>query len=374
MIIMKIIIQAGGKGTRLEGLTRNKPKCIVPVDNLPIIFYAFKKFPHANFSIVADYKTDVLEKYLSAFASEYNYKVIKASKKGTASGIKEALSDFSQDEQVTVLWCDLILSDGFEIPQEKGNFVGISKDFECRWSFNDGKFVKEPSKENGVAGLFVFENKKCLKDIPLDGALVGWLQTQDIKFKELPLYGTKEIGTMIAYSENNEQLRRWRPFNSMKFDGDIVIKDGINEQGKKIAIDERAWYKFVKEKGYEFIPEIYEYEPLKMKKVQGQNIYDYDCLTRYQKKEILKNIIEELENLHNLVPSIPANRDDTKMNYITKTFDRLSKIKNLVPFADKEFIRINGQYYKNVFFDKEKFTTVLESMISDEFKLIHGDC
>src|SRR5574344_3073420 len=103
---MKIIIQAGGKGTRLDGLTRNKPKCIVPVDNLPILFYAFKKFPDAEFSIVADYKTDVLEKYLSAFASEYNYKVIKANKKGTASGIKEALNDFSQEEQVTVLWCD----------------------------------------------------------------------------------------------------------------------------------------------------------------------------------------------------------------------------------------------------------------------------
>ena len=32
----KIIVQAGGKGTRLEGLTRNKPKCLVPVNNLPI--------------------------------------------------------------------------------------------------------------------------------------------------------------------------------------------------------------------------------------------------------------------------------------------------------------------------------------------------
>ena len=57
---MKIIIQAGGKGTRLEWLTRNKPKCLVPVNNLPIIFYAFKKFPDAEFTIIADYKTDVL--------------------------------------------------------------------------------------------------------------------------------------------------------------------------------------------------------------------------------------------------------------------------------------------------------------------------
>lgn len=115
---MKIIIQAGGKGTRLEGLTRNKPKCIVPVDNLPIIFYAFKKFPNAEFKIIADYKTEILEKYLNAFASEYNYKIIKAEKKGTASGIKTALEDFDNDEQVIIMWCDLILADEFAPPRK----------------------------------------------------------------------------------------------------------------------------------------------------------------------------------------------------------------------------------------------------------------
>lgn len=370
----KIIIQAGGKGTRLEGLTRNKPKCLVPVNNLPILFYAFKKFPKAEFTIIADYKTDVLEKYLESFGCEYNYKIVKTHKKGTASGIKEAISEFSDDEQFMILWCDLILSENFEIPETKGNFVGISKEFECRWSFDNNEFIHEASVEKGVAGLFIFENKKYLENIPEEGALVPWLKTQNINFKELPLYGSKEIGTMLSYSENNECTKRWRPFNSMKFDGDIVIKEGINEQGRKIAVDERAWYKFVKEKGYEFIPEIYEYEPLKMKKVQGKNIYEYDCLTRSQKEEILLNIIEALETLHNLVPAQPANIEDTKMNYIHKTFERLAKIEKLVPFADKEFIRINGHYYKNVFFDKENFTNILEKMMPKEFKLIHGDC
>ena len=82
----KIIIQAGGKGTRLEGLTRNKPKCLVPVNNLPILFYAFKKFPKAEFTIIADYKTDVLEKYLESFGNEYNYKIIKTHKKELPQG------------------------------------------------------------------------------------------------------------------------------------------------------------------------------------------------------------------------------------------------------------------------------------------------
>lgn len=370
---MKIIVQAGGKGTRLEGLTRNKPKCIVPVDNLPIIFYAFQQFPNAEFQIIADYKIDVLEHYLKAFAGQYKYTLIKAPGKGTASGISQALKVFSKDEPVLLMWCDLILSKGFQMPQSKGNFVGISKDFECRWSFVEGKFVKKPSKENGVAGLFVFENKSVIAGVPDEGAFVDWLQSQPIAFKELPLYGTKEVGTMLAYDEMNGSPK-CRPFNKLTCEGDILIKQGITEQGRKIATDEIAWYKHVKALGYENIPEIYEYEPLKMKRVKGKNIYEYDCLTKTQKKNILKKLIIALQHLHTLEPAQPVNLQDVEDNYINKTFARLSKVKDLVPFADQEFIKINGQYYKNVFFNEEELREEVRRYYPKEFALIHGDC
>lgn len=371
---MKIIIQAGGKGTRLEGLTRNKPKCLVPVNNLPILFYAFQKFKDAEFTIIADYKADVLEKYLKAFGEQYNFKVIEATKKGTISGIKEAIVDYRDDESFMIMWCDLILSEGFEIPTKKGNYIGISKDFECRWSYIDDEFVKQPSKENGVAGLFVFENKKLLENIETEGAFVGWLQKQNIKFDRLDLYGSKEIGTLLSYSDNNDSTPRCRPFNSMEINGDIIIKRGINEQGKKIAIDEIAWYKHVKELGFENIPEIFEYEPLKMKRVRGKNIFEYDCLTQTQKKEILRKLISALNELHNLEPLQPVNLDDVEDNYLIKTFDRLSKIEKLVPFADDEFIKINGRYYKNVFFNKDELAEVIREYYPKNFALIHGDC
>ena len=370
----KIIIQAGGKGTRLEGLTRNKPKCLVPVNNLPIIFYAFEKFPDAEFTIIADYKTEVLEKYLSAFGGKYNYKIVKANKKGTISGIKEAIEPYNDEESFMVLWCDLILSDGFKIPIQKGNYIGISKDFECRWSYINGELIKEPSKENGVAGLFIFENKKVLKDILQEGTLVDWLKDQDIKFNRLDLYGSKEIGTLLSYSDNNDSTPRCRPFNSMEFKGDIIVKRGINEQGKKIAVDEIAWYKHVKNLGYKNIPEIYEYEPLTMKRVQGKNIYEYDCLTKSQKREIIRKLIEALKELHNLEPAQPVNIQDVEDNFLNKTFERLSKVENLVPFADKEFIKINGQYYRNVFFMKEELKEAVKTVYPKEFRLIHGDC
>ena len=40
-----IIVQAGGRGERLGSLTRLKPKALVPVNNLPMIFHLFKSFP-----------------------------------------------------------------------------------------------------------------------------------------------------------------------------------------------------------------------------------------------------------------------------------------------------------------------------------------
>ncbi|PAF41209.1 NTP transferase domain-containing protein [Helicobacter sp. 11S02629-2] len=373
--MQKLIIQAGGRGTRLEGLTRNKPKCLVPVDNLPIIFHIFKHFPKSEFLIIADYKMDVLKRYLKVFAKDYKYKVIKASDKGTASGIKEALSYYKDDERVVILWCDLILPKSFKLPSEKANFIGISKDFECRWSFKNSLLVKEPSKDQGIAGLFIFKDKSILKELPLSGALVPYLQSKNIDFKELALSGTKEIGTMIAYMDNNKySLKRWRPFNSLKFENDLVIKEGIDDQGKKIAKDEVAWYKFVKEQGFKYIPEIYKYNPLEMRLIKGQNIYEYDCLTKSQKKEILYKIIKALDSLHHLVPPIKANLEDIKSNYITKTFLRLETIKDLVPFANKEFIRINHRYYKNIFYDKARLEKLLDSMSPMDFRLIHGDC
>ena len=57
-----IIVQAGGLGSRLGKLTRNKPKAIVPVENRPIIFHLFERYPNAHFIIIGDYRYDVLER------------------------------------------------------------------------------------------------------------------------------------------------------------------------------------------------------------------------------------------------------------------------------------------------------------------------
>ena len=102
MSLKYIIVQAGGKGTRLETLTTNKPKALVPVDNLPMIFHLFKKYPDANFKIIVDYQKDTFKRYLKTFA-DVNYEVIDTNKKGTCSGIADATKSIPDKETRQVL-------------------------------------------------------------------------------------------------------------------------------------------------------------------------------------------------------------------------------------------------------------------------------
>ena len=373
-MINHIIIQAGGRGSRLETLTANKPKALVPVDNLPMIFHLFNKYPNAEYTIIADYKKEVLKKYLSVYAN-VKYKVIDADKKGTCSGISEALAFIPDKTSFMLIWCDLVLSEVKSGPLcSDCNYLGISKDFVCRWSYVDDRFVEVPSSEDGVAGLFIFKDKGQINDVPFEGEFVRYLSNKNIRFERLDMYGGLEIGTMLSYFQNELNKPKCRPFNKMEFKGDKVFKYPLNEQGEKLAIDEVAWYKKVVELGYSNIPQIESFSPLVMKKIDGENIYEYGFLTRGFKRALLKRIVDSLGEVHKIAPPVDANDFDCESNYITKTFERLSTVQKIVPFATDEYVKINGRICKNIFSIKEKIIADMRAMYPKKFHLIHGDC
>ena len=90
-----IIVQAGGKGTRLGYLTQNKPKALVPIENKPMLFHLFNKYPDKRFIIIADYKKDVLREYLSAFAN-VKYQIVDAVKSVLEQTPPELVGDISE--------------------------------------------------------------------------------------------------------------------------------------------------------------------------------------------------------------------------------------------------------------------------------------
>ena len=366
-----IIVQAGGKGTRMEALTRNKPKALVPVNNRPMIMHLFHKYPDKKFIIIADYKYDVFEKYLHAFAN-VDYKMVCATGgQGTCAGIAEAVSYVPYGERFMIIWCDLILPEEYEIPETNNNVIGISKDFPCRWKYENGIFKEEQSKESGVAGHFIFMDKSYLDGVPSEGEFVRWLKEKEYKFEEQALYKTHEYG---LYSEWDKLPKlKCRPFNSIRFEGNKFYKTAIDRQGRELAVREVAWYKKLQDKDFKNIPKIYNYNPLCMERIDGKNIYEYTDLPFEKKKEILKQITSCLEHIHGL-GSIKTDEASYKEAYIGKTYARLEKVKELVPFAKDSTININGRECRNIFFHKKETEDLVMQYIPERFSLIHGDC
>ncbi len=370
MEIKYIIVQAGGKGTRMKQMTYNKPKALVPIDNLPMIFHLFKKFPNKKFLIIGDYKFNVLDRYLNAFA-EVDYSLIDAcGKNGTCAGIREALDYIPEKEAFMLIWSDLILSDGYEFPVDRTNYIGISKGFSCRWKYQNYEFSEERSREFGVAGHFIFENKNLLKEVPSEGEFVKWLSLQNIRFETQNLVNTNEYGLLEDLSKL--KVNKCRPFNKMIFEEDRVIKEPIDKQGEQLAVREIAWYEKIKNKGFKNIPIIYNTNPLILERIKGKNIYELNCSFE-EKKKILNELIDCLCKIHDLGECV-CDKDSYYDAYIGKTFKRLEKVYNLVPFATDKYININNKKCLNVFYYKEELKQEVMKYMPSKFKLIHGDC
>lgn len=399
-----IIVQAGGKGSRLKYLTRNKPKAIVPVDNLPMLFHLFQKYPEKQFIIIADYKKEVLREYLYSFA-KVKYQVVDADGEGTCSGIAQALALIPENQPFMLVWSDLILPEHFILPDEyrSGNvlnddlesnlmpdltsnlisnlmpdltpdfipdYIGISKTFPCRWSYRNDRFIEEPSREHGVAGFFLFHHKALLSQVPNSGELVRWMQKQQLTFREISLEGTKEFGLLEEYEKHGRP--KCRPFNRITMKGDVLIKEAVDEQGKGLAARECAWYEKARERISGILPHVYSTNPLNMEYIKGKNIYEIQ-LSYEEKKEILERIVFALNELHQ-TERIPADSFSMKEAYFCKTMKRLEKIRDLVPFASERWIRINRKNCRNIYFYKREFEKKLETLTCDFFYFIHGDC
>jgi len=370
LLIDYIVVQAGGKGTRLARLTENKPKALVPIGNLPMLFHLFRRFPDKRFIIIADYKREILREYLECFA-DVKYCITDAVGYGTCGGVKQAIDMLPEDKPFMLIWSDLILSDSFKLPEKDGNYVGLSQGFPCRWSYKNGEFTEESSEEYGVAGLFIINNKSVLNEIPESGELVRYFKDAGIRFDELGLAGTKEYG-LFSDIESLDSIK-CRSFNKVIAEGNVLIKKAIDEQGERLAYHERKWYGYATDRGVKNIPRIYGEEPLTMERINGKNIYEYNDITIGGKRVILQKIVDALKTLHSL-ECVPADIFSVKEAYYGKTMSRLFTIRDLVPLTNEKTIVVNGRECRNIYFYKRDFERSIDELHCESFAFIHGDC
>jgi hypothetical protein len=138
---------------------------------------------------------------------------------------------------------------------------------------------KHPEYIKARFGLF-------LDDVPTEGEFVRYLSIKkDIKFVELPLWGIREIGSKEVYERYESSVSQTRPFNQLLTDNDKVIKKPLDAQEERLAKLESNWYEFVKKYRFDYIPEIFSFNPLVMERIDGKHPFDF--VSYEEKRKVL---------------------------------------------------------------------------------------
>ncbi len=98
---MKVVILAGGRGTRLSEETHSIPKPMVSVGGRPIIWHImnhYASYGHKDFVVACGYRGDVLKQYFT------NYRTHEADLSITlGTGEVEVITDHTEDWRITLI-------------------------------------------------------------------------------------------------------------------------------------------------------------------------------------------------------------------------------------------------------------------------------
>ncbi len=107
---MKLIILAGGKGTRIPEYTKSIPKPMVKIKNKPIIYHImnhYAKYGIKDFIIATGYKKEIIENFFKKKKKNWNVKTIFTGKNTMTGGrIKRLQKFFKKNETFFLTYGD----------------------------------------------------------------------------------------------------------------------------------------------------------------------------------------------------------------------------------------------------------------------------
>ena len=235
---MKAVLLAAGLGTRLRPLTEQIPKCLVPINNVPLIEYWFRLFEKSGISHVL-INTHYLHKKVGDYIKNYTGNLIitlSYEKKllGSLGTIICNKSFWQNEKEILICYADNLtnidLSKFIEFHKSHTNpiTIGLFKaenPKECGIVELDrkGKVIsfeekpKNPKSNLANAGIYIFEIKVLGDYVCEENKIL------DIGFDFLPKYVNKmsgyvikefliDIGTMDKYNFANEYVKKTQNF------------------------------------------------------------------------------------------------------------------------------------------------------------------
>lgn len=108
---VKVVVMAGGKGTRLYPYTKILPKPLIPIGDIPImerILDAFREYGIKSFYATVNYKKNMIKSYFSEISKDYEITYVEEDKPlGTGGSLR--LIDEKLDEPFIVTNCDILI-------------------------------------------------------------------------------------------------------------------------------------------------------------------------------------------------------------------------------------------------------------------------
>ena len=193
-----VVINAGGKGTRLDPFTRVLPKPLIPVGDLPIIEHIMKEYQSYScneFHIIVNYKRELMKAYFAENENHYNISwYVEEKPLGTGGGLSLLKGKFKS----TFFFanCDALLTANYasmlRFHQENHNAVTMV----CAY-----KNINIPY---GVVEMGVNGTIKSMREKPL----VSFLTNTGIYIVEPEVVDDIEDGVPIGFPEIVERERQ----------------------------------------------------------------------------------------------------------------------------------------------------------------------
>jgi glucose-1-phosphate cytidylyltransferase len=106
---MKVVILAGGLGTRLSEYTKKIPKPMVKINSTPIIVHIMKhysKYGFKNFYIAAGYKQKIIKNYFKNKKFDWKIKIVDTGQKTMTGGRLKRLEKYLKNETFLLTYGD----------------------------------------------------------------------------------------------------------------------------------------------------------------------------------------------------------------------------------------------------------------------------
>ncbi len=170
---MKVVILAGGKGSRLSEYTKTIPKPMVKIKGVPILIRIIKiylKFGFKEFIIASGYKSKIIKEYFKKKFEKLKVKVVFTGKETMTGGRIKRLKKHLKNERFLLTYgdglCDLNLRKLIKFHIKNKNFATLTavrppaRFGGIKISGNKVRYFKEKSSldEGWInGGFFVFE-------------------------------------------------------------------------------------------------------------------------------------------------------------------------------------------------------------------------